>query len=284
MKYLITLLVFTSVSAAYAEDGFRHHQYKTGEVIRYSFEDSDTIFSAVEKDGSVQAGELFRVQEIRIPVKIELISKGKELSRKLTVLPATRYRTASFDTLARTSFEPVTKLSTNVSEAFSYSYKDDTEALNNLQKIFEQVRKDEVGDFLFFKVMDMHQMQESMEKIPEGISPGQTRFYEGHERQGFGGKFIAAPGQLIYQGTETYNGVRAGYFKVVSLGHQFVVPSMNVYTNFTFTMHVALEGPRQGLLLFGEGQETATALKEIEKGKFLPQAIVQRQFSIRLEQ
>ena len=82
-----------------------------------------------------------------------------------------------------------------------------------------------------------------------------------------------------------FDGVRSGYFKVITLGHQFAPlasPAMKIYTNFFFTVHVALEGPDQGLMLFGEGQETATVLKESGKGKYLPQALLQRQFSIRL--
>lgn len=282
MKSSIIITLSLIASLAHADDAFHHHRFKTGEMIQYDYEDSDTVFAAVLQDGTIQAGDAIKVQEIKIPVGIKVQSQGKGLVRKLTILPLSQYRASPLDSLAQTPFESLTKLIKNLQPSFAYSYKDDTDALNNLQKTFESIRKDKVGGFLFFKIQDIHQMLESTEHIPEGITPGQTHSSPRNERKGLGGKFIVAPGQLIYHGTEIFDGIRSGYFKVISLGHQFSLPEMKTYTNFFFTMHVALEGPDQGLLLFGEGQETATVLKGTDKGNYQPQALLQRQFSIRL--
>ena len=58
---------------------------------------------------------------------------------------------------------------------------------------------------------------------------------------------------------------------------------MTVYANFFFTLHVGLEGAFQGLLLHGEGQETATVFnKDAKTAANKPMAVLQRRFSIRL--
>lgn len=282
MRYSIITIVLLAASHAHSENGFHHHEFKVGEVIRYEFEDSDTSFAAVLRDGTIQAGESTAVQEIRIPVAIELLPNDKSLKRKLTISPLAQYRTGRPEALAGTPFQPLTKLAANIPPSFAYSYKDDADALSNLQKTFDSIRGSETGSFLFFKMQDVHQMQGSTQKIPEGMTPGQTHFSPGHETSGLGGKFISAPEQLLYQGTEVFDGIRSGYFKSISLGHQFSIQKIKTYTNFSYSLHVALEGPYKGLLLFGEGQETATVLEENEKGDYKPAALLQRQFSIRL--
>lgn len=265
---------------AQAEDSIHHHRYAKGERIEYAFEDTDTTFLAALKDGTIQAGEPVGTQEIRIPVSVEISSDGL---RKMTISRSASYRSAPPGDLSASSFTSVSALDKSIPKEISYSYRDDGDALDHLQITFAAIRKSsEVGGFLFYKMEDVHQMQESAAKIPEGLLPGQEHVSPGHEREGLGGKFVAAPSRTIYQGTETFNGTKAAYLKVISLGHEFVLPGMKVYTNFFFTMHIGLEGPSQGLLLFGEGQETATVLNEKGKGDYAPQAILQRQFSIRL--
>lgn len=278
---LLAALACALAAPARADDAFRHHAYVPGETIQFDFEDTDTVFQTTATDGVIQAGPAVKVQEIRIPVSIEVSSGARGPQRRLTISPAARYRTGAPAVLSQAAFAPLAELDKNVPPSFSYSYRDDTDALNNLQNTFAAVRKGEIGSFLFYKMEDVHQMQESVEKFPEGMRPGDVSLSAGHEREGLGGKFVAAPAQIIYRSTETYEGTKAGYFKAVSLGHRFSLPSLKVYTNFFFTVHVALEGPRKGTLLFGEGQETATVLQEDAKGEFHPTAILQRQFSIR---
>jgi hypothetical protein len=132
-------------------------------------------------------------------------------------------------------------------------------------------------------MQDVHQMQESTERLPEGLTPGGTHFSPREERQGLGGDFVSPPGQVIYQGTETWAGLRAGYVKAIALGLRFKTGPLTVYTNFFYTLHVGLEGAFQGLLLYGEGQETANVFnKDAKTGANKPTAVLQRQFSIRL--
>lgn len=281
-RALIASLVWALASSARADDARRPHSFAAGETLRYDFEDTDTTFSTVMKDGTIQAAAPISVKEIRIPVTIAVSRDGEKLVRRMTISPSADYRESRPGDLAATPFRPVIELDTGVPSSFSYVYADDKDALDHLQKTFENIRKGDIGGFLFYKMEDVHQMQESAANIPEGILPGQTHATPGHERRGLGGRFVAASSFLIYRSTETYDGVKAGYFKASSLGHEFSIPSLKAYTNFCFTMHVALEGPARGLLLFGEGQETATALRGDGKGAFTPAAILQRQFSIRL--
>jgi hypothetical protein len=281
LNFMFVLLFITIFVPANADDGIRHHQYKPGETINYFYEDTDTTYSTSTRDGTVQAADSVQIQEIQIPVTIKLQQKNNASVRTLTISPEARFRTSSPGALSQTPFQPIGNLIKDF-PPFSYSYDDDTQALDHLQDTFAIMRKNEVGNFMFFKVQDIHQMQESAQKIPEGITPGQTHFSPRQQREGLGGKFVAAPGQLIYQGIEILNGEKAAYFKVISLANVFTTTSFKTYTNFSFTMHVALAGPHQGLLLFGEGQETATVFKSNDK-IFQPVAVLQRQFSIRLQ-
>jgi len=275
-------IIATTCAPANADDGLRHHQFTAGETLNYFYEDTDTTFSTKTQDLTVQADDPFQIQEIQIPVSIVIQKKDNANIRTLTLSPNAQYRSGSPKAISQLPFQPLAKLIQNFPTPFSYSYADNTQALEHLQDIFAPVRKNEVGNFLFFKAQDIHQMQESAQKIPEGILPGQTNFTPRREREGFGGQFTVAAGQLVYQGTETFNGEKSAYFKVISLSHVFTTSSFKTYTNFSFTMHVALEGPHQGLLLFGEGQETATVFKI--DGKVLhPAVVLQRQFSIRLQ-
>lgn len=281
----IVVSALSSVFAGAAEtsDVLHHHSFKAGETIGYYFEDTDTVFQAVKQDGTIQAGDAVQVEEIQIPVQVQIISASDGLQRQITISPQARYRKSEPSSLASTPFQLLTKLSSNVPPSFSYTYKDDSDALSHLQSIFAKIRGDDVGNFLFFKTQDIHQMQDSAAKVPDGMIPGQVEFIPRHEMPGLGGKFIAAPAQIIYSGTATFNGVKAAYIKAISLGHEFILPQFETFTNFSYTMHIALEGPEQGLMLYGEGQETGTIVTPAGDGNFQPQAMVQRQFSIRLQ-
>ena len=188
-KAILATVILIVNSYARADDAFRHHQYKPGEIIKYDYEDTDTIFAAIQRDGTIQAGDSLLIKEIRIPVKIEFNAKGQALERTLTISPDTVYRQAAPATLTQTPFKPV------LPKSFSYSYRDDTDALDHLQETFAQLKKEEVGKFLFFKTQDIHQMQESTDRIPEGLAPGETKFSARQKRAGLGGDFaFAQPG------------------------------------------------------------------------------------------
>ena len=267
--------------------GIHHHHFADGEVLRFFYEDTDTVFQTVGVDGTIQAGNGIEVQEMQIPVDIQVRAQDGGLMRALTILPEAQYREAAPNALAQTQFQILPPLIPGYQTDFSYTYKDDTDAMSRLQDIFSSIRSTNVGSFLFFKDQDIHQMQQSAEQIPEGLLPGPTSFTEPHDVPGLGGDFKAAASQLIYQGVQDLEGQRAGYFKVISLGNQFTTSTMTTFTNFFFTMYVALDGPKQGLLLDGEGQETATVLQPTPAGSasggFTPLVALQRQFSIRLK-
>ena len=287
-KYLLSFAalaagLFLLAPRARADAGFRRHHYAAGETLHYRYEDTDTTFAAGRKDGMIVPGAPVRVQEIRIPVAIKVLRGAHGLERELTISPAACYRAGAPGEFSKAPCQALHAADKNIPEAFSYRYQDDTAALNAMQDIFAKIRKSPVGSFLFYKMEDVHQMQESVEKIPAGMRPGQMKSSPGHERGGLGGKFVSGSSQILYESTETYDGVKAGYFKATNLGNRFSVPSakgLKIYTNFSFTAHVALAGPRRGLLLFGEGQETAYVLRKDGTGIYQPEVILQRQFSI----
>lgn len=262
----------------------RRHRFLAGETLRYDYEDTDLSYQALPKDGTVQAGNAFDVQEIRLPVEITVSSDSGGLTRSLTLSAAADYREAPPSRLGDTPFKPIARLDAGIPSGFSYAYKSDSDALDRLQDIFADIRRSELGSFLFFKMEDVHQMLGSAATIPDGLLPGRTQLSPARRTQGLGGDFVAAAAHLLYVSTETFGGAPAAYFQVASLGHEFSLPGLKVYSDFTFSMHVALEGPEQGLLLFGEGQETATILKLGPERSPLPQVVLQRQFSIRLTQ
>ena len=152
--------------------------------------------------------------------------------------------------------------------------------------------QNDVSTMLFYKTQDIHQMLDSTELIPEGITPGQVHLTPSATTPGLGGVFVGAAEQSIYTGVETFAGQRAAYFKAMALGNHFTpttppgstAPSFFMFTNFTYTLHVALGGAQRGLLLYGEGQETATVLQNTPGGvQSQPVAVLQRQFRVRLQ-
>lgn len=298
MRYFLLLLGVTMSLQAYGDDRFHPHQFRSGEVLEYQFEDTDTIFLPRTVDGTTQAGDTYRIQEIHIPVKVEAKVVSGQLLRNLTVVNATFREGLPPQSLGAKSFEPIGNFSKLIPKSVSFSYPNNRAALDNLESTFrklygvqpdkdpakkfaEQIQSDVGGGFLFFKVQDVLQMQESVETIKDGAEPGQVFFTERHNRDGLGGIFIVAPSQMIYENVVVLNGVRCAYFKSISLGHEYIQKVRKTFTNFFFTAHVALEGPNKGLLVLGEGQETATVFTNEEKPQV--QAYVQRQFSIRLK-
>jgi hypothetical protein len=297
---LLSTLTISIVSfSAEAADEFHHHQFKAGEEYQYQFEDTDTVFPATQLDGVVQPGDGYRVQEVHIPVSIEVHQVNNELERQLHFSRQPEFREGiPPSTLAATPFTPVRNFSKLIPQDLQYSYKNDSAALLTLDSVFahlygiqlasnvpffKQIQDDKGGSFLFFKMQDIHQMQASVEQIREGISPGQTAFTQRHDVPGLGVPFKAAPSQLIFEKVEYLDGTRCGYFKVISLGNEVIQSDTErTFTNFFYTLHVALEGPHQGQLLLGEAQETANIYAKGGDGSFGLQAVLQRQFSIRL--
>lgn len=302
VRSILALICFFSISpGAFAADKIVRHSFHTGESLHYTFEDTDSVFLIAELDGTLQAGQGYRIQEIQIPVNIQINSVQGELQRRLTLNSSdVLFRESTPPSgLNNASFQSILKFSKLVPSTITYSYETDAKALSELSTIFakqygidpklaenlaEQIQNDKGASFLYLKMEDVHQMQASVEKIPEGMLPGQASFTDRHNEDGLGGKFIAAPSQLVYEKVVTLNGVRCAYLKSASLGHEFIqeAAGRKTFTNFTFSFHIALEGPHKGLMILGEGQETATVFSKTDSGAVQEQAILQRQFSIRM--
>lgn len=269
-------------------DTIRPHVYKSGEVLRYHYDDSDTTYCGALKDGVVLAAIPLQVTQLDLQVRLEVRQTKSGLEHVMTVLDQTGYRKVNPGSAATVPFQPIAKLVASFPKPFSYAYKDESSALANLFSLFKGVfsgvrfMANPVSKFLFFKVQDVHQMLASADKIHSGFAPQEMYVVHGKAQSGLGGSFTSGDALYEYVGVREKEGHRFALIRVNDLGNQFSTGSMQVITNFTYQMLIALNGPQAGLLIDGNGQETAypkSATPSVE----CPHPVLQRQFSISLK-
>lgn len=271
-----------------SSDAIQRHEFHAGERFTYEYDDTDIDFCGSAKSGIPVASQPQNMQQIKIPVDIAIKSDGKILTRDLTMLSQAQYREGTAAKIAEVKFTQISTLIKAMPTPFTYSYTDEGTVLSHLFSTFQDLFKnpnfvsDPTTQFLFFKMQDVHQMQMSAFSVPTGMKPGDSYITPAHETPGLGGKFTSGSSHYIYVATEKMDGVRVAQIRATDLGNEFSNESFKVYTNFTFTMYIALEGPKQGLLVLGTGQETAFPVSATPNDQ-CGQTILQRQFSIRLK-
>lgn len=206
----------------------------------------------------------------------------------MTILDSSMYRRGSADSLTSVAFSPISTLLKGIPHPLSYHYPDESFALTHLFDLFKgafsgaNVMSDPVSQFLFFKMQDVHQMQASALGLRDGFVPGQSYVIAGKATTGLGGNFTSGDAFYEYVGVQQMENHRVALIRVNDLGNQFSTKAMHVYTNFTYQMLIALDGPKRGLLMSGSGQETAYPVMSQPSGE-CHQPVLQRQFSITLQ-
>ena len=275
-------------SGSSTKNAIHTHIFRDGESFLYNYDDTDITYCGDLKGGITVATDPLAIQQIKIFTKTDVSGPADNLSHKIGILSGTEFREADASKFGAAQFSPVSKLIKNYPASMSYSYPSESYALSHLFDLFKTstgnpgFMADPVSQILFFKTQDVHQMQDSALEVHDGLMPGESYITPAHDTQGLGGKFTGGPAQYLYVDTEKLDGVNVAQVRVTNLGNQFSTDSVNVFTNFTFTMYIALEGSKKGLLISGTGQETAYP-KQSKPDDQCPHPVLQRQFSIRLK-
>lgn len=268
---------FANLQSLETKNQVSQHTYVDGEVLEYLFEDTESTFDTVKVIGLEQPKNLILFQELRIPLKIRIFkTESGILSRRLQFYGAS-YRSAAPKDFNTTVPVPLEKIIPNFPANFGYVYKNDPEAIGITAEIYKPYMKDEVGQFVYFKELDVHTIQGVIDNIPKTLKVGEIIQKPGQEIKLPQGVFHNADTTILYSGIETIDNIRCGYFKVVTMGNSFPFEAAGklqiLFTNYQYGFYVPLEGALTGLLYRGELQETVTV-----PGR----SIIQRQFSMKL--
>jgi hypothetical protein len=270
-----------------ASDALAPHVFQAGETFIYDYDNTDTAYCA-DIVGHIAIAKVPQAtQQIKIPVRIDILKSEDSISHKLTALSEASYRNGDAAALTDVPFRRLSELIDKFPAELTYTYPDEKSGLSHLFDLFGAAVQDAnfivapLKQILFFKMQDIHQMQASAIGLKDGLLPGNSYVIPSHKTTGLGGKFIGGTAQYLYVGTENVGGVRAALIRVNDLGNRFSTANQKAVTNFTFSMYVALEGPAKGLLISGSGQETAFPVQH-KPDHQCAQPILQRQFSIHL--
>lgn len=261
-----------SVLAA-SSQAVSQHAYRQGEVIGYFFEDTDLIFDASVHDGVLLPGNLKEVHELQIPFSVTVTTDSMGGLRRTLRFQGGQYRKGDKVGISTTSLRALSGLIPGFPSDFSYDYGSDSQAIRVAGQAYAPFTKDAIGSFVYYKALDIHTIPSVIENIPGTLEPGGFTEKKAAAIELPNGTFHNAPASMLYQRVEVIDGVRCAWFKVVTMGNDFTMPTETLYTNYQYTFAVPLEGPKAGLLLRGELQETVLRP---------PGIIIQRQLSMTL--
>ena len=74
MRALVAVAISLFSVRAFPADTLQQHQYKSGEVYNYFFEDTETDFNGEVDGGIFQPSSLYAMQELQIPYTISILS------------------------------------------------------------------------------------------------------------------------------------------------------------------------------------------------------------------
>lgn len=273
----ISQTVFANLQLFETNNKVSQHAYVDGEVLEYLFEDTESTFDTVRVKGFEQPKNLILFQELRIPLKINIFkTESGVLSRRLQFYGAS-YRSADPKNFNATAPVALEKIIPNFPANFGYVYKNDPAAIGTTAEIYKPYMKNEVGQFVYYKELDVHTIQGVIDNIPSTLKVGEIFQKPGQEIKLPQGVFYNAATTILYSGIETIDNIRCGYFKVITMGNSFPFEAAGklqiLFTSYQYGFYVPLEGALTGLLYRGELQETVTV-----PGK----SIIQRQFSMKL--
>ncbi len=266
------------------DSGFVHHEYRLGESFDYFFEVTEATYSTEQHERLPVIKDLQKIEELAIIYRLSIVSVEHPKATKEIELLDTRYREVTQEdfmskTAKKTVPHPLSSLMQGFPETLSYRYTDEdfTEELN---QAFSAYMGNQLGIFLYYKLMDVHSFQSVIDSIPAGEAIGDIVISPSEDIEVEHGMFHNHNPVRLYNRIDFLNGVKHAYFKVQTMGNVFRVPEqkMEMHTNYQMTFHVPLEGESRGLLSQGEQQESAFVIRSGE-----PVTSIQRQYSLTLQ-
>ncbi|MDD2715015.1 MAG: hypothetical protein PHW04_03855 [Candidatus Wallbacteria bacterium] len=246
---------------------FQQHQYRVGEKFFYAFEDTEYNYQVSVNDKNERSMELSEIQEIRTDLKLSVIrEKSGKTVRKMEIYN-TQYKEGSTENYNQAEYRLLTTLIKNFPKVFSYTYEVEAaknRVISDFAKFCAPYMNCSVGNFFYFKTLDIHTFESVIERMAGSLEPEKFRKIESSNPKISGGSFFNNSPAVTYNRTETMNGVPCAVFKYSTVGNRYVSEQfgVNLITDYGANIYVALEGKLAGMLIFGELHETVTGLNQ----------------------
>lgn len=254
----------TSNGTLYGSGQLVHHPYKKGEVIEFDFENSENMYRSIQDPQfGIIPHELIGIEELHVRVRITVLDASASVPQKqMEIVAATMRSSLGHDFSVRrfnkTQFVPITDLIPNFPANFRYTYSTDSQAVRTeLLKGMAPYLKNQVAWTLYYKLLDIHTFQSTIDSIPNTLQPGQV--HQGKTTQiNLGGQiFVNNAPTINYEKSFNTHGKEFAYFKDATVGNSFEASNGSKFrTHYTHSFSVSLDGRYQGLLEYGELQET----------------------------
>lgn len=271
-RRLLLLLTLASPAAAGSGPAIPRHVYKPSETINYFFEDTDRIYAATMTSIGVRPGSLVQLQEIQVLLRVSVEPSG----RKRLEYKDVRYRSAPPDKFNETPLAPISSFIPDFPKDFHYEFETGSAAVRSLQEYFKPWMQSSVGSFLYYKMLDVHTFQPTIDSLPRALSLGQISVSSTTDIPLEHGTFRNRQPATHFQRVEKIDGQQCALLKTVTVGNSYMMSDRTLDTDYQYTYAVALDGPHAGLLWKGELHETV--IGNASGGPFF----VDRQLSMKL--
>jgi hypothetical protein len=262
------------------------HSYKTGETVRFLFENTDTRYGSTPGLAAVRAGGLQTVEEIKVNVKVEAIDLKDGVTKKVTLTDVV-YRKQSADDIRAgksANYSPAVDLVPNFPGEFTYTYhvaKNDGEVESSLAGFFKGFLNNSVATFLYYKMQDFHAFLGSVDTAAlKRITVGQSVLSNELAIPLEHGTFHNAPMLTMYSTYATRDGIPQGDFQSMVMGNVYDMadPAPQIETNYQYFYTAAAAGKYAGLPLHGKMTETIYSTEKSSRAV----TIIQRMVSVML--
>ncbi|MFA5161448.1 MAG: hypothetical protein WC421_04300 [Elusimicrobiales bacterium] len=277
MIAVIALAAFSGTAAPAQEKPVLYsftHDYKTGEKISYDFEDVDYIYSLDMRGGFETVKDFLQAEEIRVRVNETVVEENGEKRKKFEITGAQYRKIANDkDKISSPGMTPLPELIAGYPQTLAYTCRlDEGDFTSAILKAYQTYMGNPIGLFLYYKLMDVHTFGPTVARL-EPQSLGFMQIRPSRDIPLKDGVFHNRNPVMLFQRVDTINGAPQAYFKVMTMGNYYKTANSSMDTNYQYTFHVSLDGPRKGLLFGGELQEHIFAHDS--------KKIISRQLSIR---
>jgi|GEM_PF-6057963 len=266
--FLITIVIFAAtcgnlsaqkVESKAADGIIKQHDYKTGEIFTYFFEDTETVFSTKDDKGFPRAQEPIQIEQLQFYAKVSIIENNGMKLKKYELSDA-KYRKLPKDVLlsgksGSVEFQTVIELIPEFPKVFSYTCSlNESDVLKSILQPCTPYMDKPIGAFFYRELTDLHTIPSQMIMIGSE-TVGCASVGESWDIPLAGGSFHNHKPVRLFHSINVMNGIRQAYFKVITMGNFYDTPTMKTHTNYQSSFNIAIEGPISGILTYGEIQE-----------------------------
>jgi len=262
------------------------HSYKTGETVRFVFENTHTRYASTPGLAGVRAGGLQTMEEIKVNVKLEAVDLKDGVTKKVTLTDVV-YRQQSADDIRAgksANYSRAVDLIPNFPREFTYIYhvaKNDGEVESSLAGFFKGFLNNPVATFLYYKLQDFHAFLGSGDTVAlKGLTVGQSVLSNEMAIPLEHGTFRNAQMLTTYNAYATREGIPQGDFNSMVMGNVYDMPdpAPQIETNYQYSYTAAAAGKYAGLPLHGKMTETIYSTEKSSRAV----TIIQRMVSVTL--